>query len=49
MEIEARSVELYRKNAAQTADAAEKEIWQKLQAEEEKTPETFGIDPGICG
>jgi len=36
VEIEARSVELYRKNAAQTADAAEKEIWQKLQAEEEK-------------
>ena len=36
VQIEARSVELYRKNAAKTADAAEKEIWQKLQAEEEK-------------
>ncbi len=36
VDLEARSVELYRKNAAQAPGAPEKEIWQKLQLEEEK-------------
>jgi rubrerythrin len=34
--IEARSVELYRDYAAKAANPAEKEIWTKLQHEEEK-------------